>query len=133
MADMKKIATDDFFHAPLSEIREKIRYLDHATRFFLAVKFLRRKSIDFTSNVVIQTKFSQVMICKLLEVQRGSVGRYITDLDNAETLVPLEKAMKNTHFMSPVEYNPRRFESFFKKYATNYEELKVGGVFKTRI
>lgn len=131
-ADILKLSNSDyFFLKSRQEIIQKVKYMNHATRFFLAVKFVRKNPCDFSTNVKIQSNFSQNEICRLLEVQYGSVDRYITNM-NTDNL-SINKAMEKTNYMTPTEFNPLRFEQFFKNYASNYEELKIGGVFKTRI
>lgn len=45
----------------------------------------------------------------------------------------VQEVMKNRRYLSPVENNPRYHERYFEKYASNYENLKVGGLFSKRI
>lgn len=40
--------------------------------------------------------------------------------------------IERKRYFSPVEFNPAKHEYYFKKYASNYEGLKEGGVFKRK-
>lgn len=132
MADLTKIfgeTADAFFTRSEMEIRKSVKYMNHATRFYLAVKFCRRNKLDFVSSTEIRTHYMNLSMCELLEVGRNVICNFINKTYKDDSI---EKIMKKYNYLSPVEFKPLLQEKFFKKFATNYEELKIGGVFKKR-
>lgn len=131
-AEPKKIFgpdADKLFTRSEEEIEKFISKMDHATRFYLAVKFYRRSSLDFEENNEFQCNFSKERICKILGVVSSTIKSFCRKTLKKQAL---KNFMESKNFLSPVEFNPRQSEPFFKKYASNYTELKIGGVFANR-
>lgn len=120
---------DNLFTKRKREIKRLVKRMNHATRFYLAVKFYRRNSADFETNVKIESKFSKKKCCELL----GIVYNSLKDICRKQMKDNnLEEFMKSKRYLSPVEFNPQFSRAFFKKYATNYDQLNVGGIFKMK-
>lgn len=128
-SDIISKKADEFFDQGEDRIREKVCKMNHATRFWLAVKFFRFNKCDFEPNAVMTLKYSQRKMCNILGVGYPSIMKYVYNLREKDTVVDL---MKSKKYMSPVEFDPKRHEGFFKNYASNYENLKIGGFFKLR-
>lgn len=106
------------------EIIEKIQLMNHATRTYLAVKFVRQNVLDF--EMKLETKYSLMKICSLLDVTMTAIRRIVKQLRENERL---NDYMKRNKFMTSVELNPRSHKHYFKRYATNYNDLKKQGLF----
>lgn len=120
---------DNLFTKRKREIKRLVKRMNHATRFYLAVKFYRRNSADFETNAKIESKFSKKKCCELL----GIVYNSLKDICRKQMKDKnLEEFMKSKRYLSPVEFNPQFSRAFFKKYATNYDQLNVGGIFKMK-
>lgn len=120
---------DRFFMNSEDEIRKRVKKMNHATRFYLAAKFYRRNSADFETNARIESKFSKKKCCDLMGIVESSLkdACRITLKDER-----LEKFIESKNYLSPVEFNPQFSRVFFKKYASNYDQLNVGGIFKKK-
>lgn len=132
MADLNLLfgkKTDKLFTKNREKISNKIKKMNHATRFWLACKFLRLNKLDFEDDSKMRVKFSAAEICELLGVGRGSILNFVSKL-NVD--VSLKETLESKRYLSPVECNPKKHEIFFKKFASNYESLKVGGFFRTK-
>lgn len=120
---------DNLFLKDERKIRHRIRRMCHATRFWLAVKLYRMQRIDFISRRCIDVKYSKHEICRIIGVSRESVANYVAKIAKTDSVSDL---MKKNNYLSPIEVNPKRHESFFKRYASNYQALKVAGYFAVR-
>lgn len=131
-AETKKIfgrEADKLFTKSEEEIKKFLLKTCHATRFYLAVKFYRRLNVDFETNAEIRSNYSKEKICEMLGVVTSSIKSFcrITLKDQ-----DLKIFMKSRHYLSPVEFNPVYSKVFYRKYASNYEQLEVGRVFKLK-
>lgn len=134
MADMSKIFGvngDKFFEKSEKEIKQAVKYMDHATRFYIGVKFYRKLDLDFEPNANVIIKYTKSDICNLLGINRTIIKKFLARRKHEKESVKV--IMKKMNYLSPVEFRPKLNEKFFEKYATNYDELKVGGVFKNRV
>lgn len=107
------------------KVIEKIQLMNHATRTYLAVKFIRQNVLDFEMKCKIKYSFKK--ICWLLNVTITAIRRIVKQLTENERL---NDYMKRNKFMTSVELNPRSHEHYFKRYATNYNDLKEQGLFR---
>lgn len=131
-AEMTKIFgpnADRFFMDSEDEIRKKVKSMNHATRFYLAAKFYRRNSADFETDAKIESNFSKKKSCDLLGIVEQSLKSACRTMIKREGL---REFIVGKNYLSPVEFNPQCSRVFFKKYATNYEQLNVGGIFKKK-
>lgn len=100
--------------------------MNHATRFWLAVKFYRLHSNDFESNSTMKVNFSKAHICNLIGIRRNVIDQFVSTLKETDFV---QNLMKINKYLSPVELEPRKYEQVFKQYAVNYADLKIGGIF----
>lgn len=121
--------SDRFFMKSREKIRELVTTFDHATRFYLACKFLRRNELDFEGKSKMECNYSNAEVCKLLGVGRCSINNFVSKLSKDQKLIDV---MKNNRYLSPIENNPKRHENFYQTHALNYDNLKVGGCFLER-
>lgn len=132
VADISKIFgpdADKFFMKSEDEIKKKVKHMNHATRYYLAVKFYRRNSEDFEMNARIESKFSKKKCCNLLGIVEQSLKSACRKIIKRVRLIEF---IRSREYLSPVEFNPQYSKFFFKKYAINYEQLRVGGIFKKK-
>lgn len=115
---------DTLFTQSEPKIVETIQLTNHATRTYLATKFLRRNKMDF--EVAFKSNYSLLKIYSLLDVSETSIRRLVKTLPENESW---NDFMKRNKFMSSVELNPRSHEQYFKRYAINYDALKNRGLF----
>lgn len=133
LADVHKIIgkeSDISFDQSEMEIKRKIKQMNHATRFYLCVKFCRRNEIDFEPGYKQKFTHSIRKICYSTSIGVSSINKYLKFKLPKDRSIYVE--MKRNRYFSPVELKPINHEIFFKKYASNYEQLKVGGIFKNR-
>lgn len=133
MAETTKIigrTADLMFSKSKVEIRRLVKDMNHATRFWLAVKFYRMLKIDFRNIRNAPNMFSKKQMCELLGIGHGVI-KVFSNKPNVKNKSVLE-LMKMNKFLSPVERQPKRHEYYFRTHASNYENLKVGGLFKFR-
>lgn len=121
---------DKFFFLS-KEIRNlKVSSMNHAIRFWLAVKFCRLNSLDFEPGSIFPLNYTQRAICKIFDVGYASIRKFLSKLKEDDTIASL---MKRANYMSPVENKPKRHKSYchiLKLFASNYDELEKAGRFK---
>lgn len=57
--DVFGVSADIFFQRSKNEIKQIVMNMNHATRFYLGVKFYRENKIDFESNCEIKIDYSK--------------------------------------------------------------------------
>lgn len=128
MADTSLILAsemDSFFTLSESDIFQKIKLMNHATRTYLAVRFFRQNVLDFEATP--KSNYSLSKICSLLDVSETSIRRLKKQFQENESL---KDFMKRNKFMTSIELNPRSHKYYFKRYAINYDSLDKQGLFK---
>lgn len=132
VAEIDKIfghEVDKLFTKSEEEIKTFLLKECHATRFYLATKFYRRLNVDFETNDEIQCNFSKEKICEMLGVISSSIKSFCRKTLKDQGL---KAFMKSRNYLSPVEFNPVYSKAFYRKYASNYEQLEAGCVFKRK-
>lgn len=119
---------DNFSNLDENQIKKKVSRMNHSTRFWLAVKFCRLHKNDFETSTKIKKSHPQPKLCKILGIGYPSIAKYLNRLSEIDNIADL---MKKNNYLSPVEFKPKFHEPFFKKYASNYVNLKVSGCFKS--
>lgn len=112
---MNKI-DQSFFEQSAESIKNIISNMNHATRFWLAVKFSKNVPKNYT----------KVSITELFEICRCSVTKFLADSNTKncdytdyDGLTPLESNLSSV----------KRKHKFFESSAINYEELVKEGYF----
>lgn len=100
----------DFFKLHRRVQRVKVNRMCYSKRFWLAVKFCRKKYSGLD--------LSHKRICDVFGVNSSTVWRNY------------KKSYIHYRYMSPVECNPSRQPYFIKAMASNYDELVNSGVIK---
>lgn len=129
VGDIFSERADRFFERSKAEIESDIKDMNHSTRFWLGAKFCRLNEKDFTLASAMKRSFSVQKICDFVGISRSTIKNFLRTLKKD---VSLKDVMISKGYLSPVEFQPQRHENFFRKYASNYENLKVGGYFKSR-
>lgn len=129
VADVVSASADQFFTNTEDEIRRQVKTMNHATRFWLGVKFHRLNANDFEANAIIAGNYSKSQVCAFIQIKRYIFDGFISTLNETDSVRELMETFK---YLSPVELHPRRYEEYFKKYAENYEDLKSGGIFRLK-
>lgn len=132
LAETEKIIgkeADNLFNNSVDMIKQKVIGMNHATRFWLGVKFFRLNKLDFQQEKVMEIQYSMTEIGKLLGISRYVILKFVQKIPKNESILNL---MRSKRYMSPVECNPLYYESYFKKYASNYIQLKADGIFHSR-
>lgn len=127
-ADLQMIfgaEADIFFTQSKKIVEQKIRKMNHSTRFYLGTKFYRQSCLDFKRDI--KSKYSKKDMCILLGIAKTSVVRTISEIPENESLI---NYMKEKGFQTTIENNPHKHEHYFKLHASNYEELNKRGLFK---
>lgn len=121
---------DKLFQNSEEIVRKRVKELNHATRFWLSIKFYRMDKIDFKKNTKIKSNYSKRKMCMLLGIGENIVKNFVGNTRNKEKSVT--ELMKYYRYLSPVERNPVRHEAYFKIHASNFENLKVSGMFRSK-
>jgi hypothetical protein len=130
LADLSKIvgpSSDRFFNRTENEVKRLVKPLNHATRYYLGLKFWRRNEIDFEKGFEIDIGFSKVKTSRLLGIHEDVFRKFVLKMDKTKRIIDV---MEKYGQLSPVEFRPRCKEYYFRDYAKNYEGLKVGGLFR---
>lgn len=114
--DLMKNIDHTFFEQSVESINNVISNMNHATRFWLAVKFSKNVPKNYT----------KVSITELFEICRGSVTKFLADgntkncdYTDYDGLTPLESNLSSV----------KRKHKFFESSAINYNELVKEGYF----
>lgn len=108
---------------------EEVRKMNHATRYWLAVKFCRMNKNDFQQKKL-PKKISQRQVCKLLGVTYPSIYQFLQRKVNETDSV--SGLMRRYRYLSPAELNPTLNETHIRKYASNFKQLLKAGYFGER-
>lgn len=117
--DLFGASVDALFFQDENEISRRVTAMNHSTRFWLAVKFVRKDKNDYQPNANLKFRYCERKICKLLDVDRSSVRR----LFNRHKSLRLSEILPIYRFLSPIEASPKGHEKFFEKIASNYQDL----------
>lgn len=116
---------DRLFIKSYSEVKKIVDSMNHATRFWIAFKYLRHHSTDFTKKFKKNREYSEARICNILGIYRNTVYRFIKRNPDES----LEVLMDRYRFLSPSEDEPHGKKLYFKKIASNYSTLLENGYF----
>lgn len=123
LAEVDKIfleKADTFFMGSVKTINQEVKLMNHATRYWLGVKFFRMNEIDFQPNEKMQNKYSQVQMSRLLGIERSTIAKCVARISkNAEII----EEIKKKKFLSPIECRPKNQKAYFRSYASNFEDL----------
>lgn len=109
---------DNFFMTTEEKIEQKVEFMNHATRFWLAMKFYRWNEIDFKPNTEIQSNYSKNKICQLLDFGRSHVKKYAGKIPGNVTVC--EEMIKN-RYLTPMECNPKKYKRYFEQLGYFFE------------
>lgn len=107
----------NFFKNNLITQQIKVSRMNHAKRFWLAVKFGGKENLR-------KLKMKREAVCKIFGISVSTVKKYLPK--NGET----SPAYETYNNLSPVEFRYKRHQYFFEKYALNYDDLRKQGLFK---
>lgn len=111
---------DDFFMESVEVINQKVAKMNHATRFWLGVKFCRRNELDFQGNVI-ESKYSISNIARLLDIDRCIIARFAHEIPETETILA---AIQKRKYLTLIECNPKNEKAYFETHASNFEDLR---------
>lgn len=117
---------DKFFLKSFDRVCKKIGDLNHATRFWIAFKFVRRHVTDFRKGCRKKPEYSVVRICNMLGIHRTTVRRAVDKYPTKS----LKDLMHQFRYLSLTENDPIREKNYFKKVASNYDDLLESGYFR---
>lgn len=123
--DLFGSSVDSLFLENENEIVRRVATLNHSTRTWLAMKFVRKNKHDFQPGACLTFRYSQRKICRLLDIDRGSINRLI-ELSRDARLVDI---LPEYRYLSPMEANPRGRKRYFKRIASNYHDLLESNFF----
>lgn len=126
VGDLLGHVPDQLFLHSIDEVRQKISGMNHSTRFWLAVKFLRKYEMDFERHALLEFPYSHVKICSLLGVNKNSVQKKLFEGFRIADL------LSKYDYLSPIEQNPKGREKFFEQIASNYNDLFASAFFKRK-
>lgn len=112
---------DSLFCKPQCELEREVSEFNQSTRVWLGVKFVRKLPIDFPTNIKLDFRYSSRKICELLDVNRTTVYRLINDVRHKNVSVLRMAFCYN--YLSPTEYCAFGQEKYFRRIASNYQDL----------
>lgn len=104
---------DNFFMKTEEEIKQKVKSMNHATRFWLALKFYRWNVKDFEPNTEIQSKYSKNKMCQLLGLGRSHVKKHATNIPRDGTVF---EEMEKFQYLTPMELSPKKYKKYLEKH-----------------
>lgn len=95
---------DKFFELREDKLMEEIRIMNHATRYWLAVKFCRLDKKDFQRGAALTRRYSKRKTCRLLGVTYGSIYKFLNSkMKQTDSIADVLKKYK---YLSPAEFKP---------------------------